>query len=66
MVDDRKIIEGLMGKEFKELGLSKDEVYDLERIVKFIILMDWSKEEERLEKMFDLSLLIDKFKKNEQ
>lgn len=33
-----------------------------EIIIEFIILLDWSKEEQRIEMMFDLSLMIGKFK----
>ena len=41
----------------KKISEKREEI-----IIEFIILLDWSKEEQRIEMMFDLSLMIGKFK----
>lgn len=63
ITDDLKYLDFKNG--FIKLGLSEHETEILVNIVKYIISIDWSKQEERLERIIDLSLLIDKFKKSE-
>lgn len=63
LFDDDRVKDNGVKDILQDMGLSTKEAAKLEEIINFIILIDWSKQEERIDRMFDLSLKIDNFKK---